>query len=100
MSRLTYISPIWHKSATNSKFVIFGGETSKGFEVLKFSMNATSTQLLSSVEFCKQCYDTIPAKSESANDSFYTNNLKMPNFELWLSCCKWETRCGINNTVF
>jgi len=45
-------------------------------------MSATMTQLLSSHEFCKLCYDNIPIKSESANISFYTYNSKMPNFEL------------------
>jgi hypothetical protein len=45
-------------------------------------MTAKSTQLLSSGEFCKLRYDTTPVKSASANVSFYTNNLKMPNFEL------------------
>jgi len=50
-------------------------------------MSATTTQLLSSGEFFKLRYDTIPVKSASANVSFYTNNSKMPNFEL---CCrKW-----------
>jgi len=43
-------------------------------------MSATTTQLLSSGEFCKPRYDTIPVKSASANVSFYTNNSKMPNF--------------------
>jgi len=33
--------------------------------------------------------DTVPVKSASVNISFYTNNSKMPNFELWHSCCKW-----------
>jgi len=46
-------------------------------------MSATTTKLLSSGEFCKLCYDTIPVKSASANVSFYTNISKMPNFELW-----------------
>ena len=45
-------------------------------------MSATTTQLLSSVVFCKLCYDTIPVKSASANIYFYTNNSKMQNFEL------------------
>jgi len=45
-------------------------------------MSAMTTQLLSSREFCKQRYDPIPVKSASANVSFYTNNSKMPNFEL------------------
>ena len=52
-------------------------------------MNATTTQLLSSSEFCKLRYDTIPVNSASANISFYTNNSKMSNFELWHFCCKW-----------
>jgi len=67
----------------------FSGETFKGFEVLYFSLSATTTQLLSSGEFCKLRYDTIPVKSASANVSFFTSNSKMPNFELWPSCCKW-----------
>ena len=52
-------------------------------------MSATTTQLHSSGGFCKLRYDTIPVKSASANVSFYTNNSKMPNFELWQSCRKW-----------
>jgi hypothetical protein len=60
----------------------FSGETFKGFEVLYFPMSATTTQLFSSGEFCNLRYDTIPVKSASANVSFYTNNSKMPNFEL------------------
>ena len=52
-------------------------------------MSATMTQLLSSGEFYKLCYDTIPVKSTSANLSFYTSNSKMSNFELWHSCRKW-----------
>ena len=43
-------------------------------------MSATTTQLLSSGEFCKSRYDTIPVKSESANVSFFTSNSKTPNF--------------------
>jgi hypothetical protein len=45
-------------------------------------MSATTAQLLSNGEFCKLRYDTIPLKSASANVSFFTNNSKMPNFEL------------------
>jgi hypothetical protein len=46
-------------------------------------MSATTTQLLSSGEFCNLRYDTIPVKSASASISFYTNNKKkMPKFEL------------------
>jgi len=52
-------------------------------------MSTTTTQLLSSGEFCKLRYDTVPVKSASANVSFYASNTKMPNFELWQSCRKW-----------
>jgi hypothetical protein len=45
-------------------------------------MSATTTQLLSSGEFCKLRHDTIPVKSASANVSFYTNNSNMPNFSV------------------
>jgi hypothetical protein len=48
------------------KICDLSGETFKGFEVLLFSMSATTTQLLSSGEFCKLCYDTTPVKSASA----------------------------------
>jgi len=64
------------------KICDFSGQTFKGFEVLEFSMSATTTQLLSSGEFYKLRYDTIPFISASANVSFYTNNSKMRNFEL------------------
>jgi hypothetical protein len=67
------------------KMCDFSGEA---FKVLSFSMNATMTHLLSRGEFCEQRYDTIPVKRASANISFYTNNSKMPNFELWHSCRK------------
>jgi len=52
-------------------------------------MSTTTTQLLSSGEFRKLRYDTVPVTSASANVSFYTNNSKMPNFELWHSGRKW-----------
>jgi hypothetical protein len=45
-------------------------------------MSATTTHLLSSGEFCKLRYDTIPVKSAYATVSFYSNKSKMPNFEL------------------
>jgi len=44
----------------NSKCVIFQARIFKGFEVLKFSVSAKTTQLLSSGEFCKLRYDTLP----------------------------------------
>jgi hypothetical protein len=43
-------------------------------------MFATTTQLLSSGEFCKLRYDTRPVKSASANISFYTKNSKSAKF--------------------
>jgi len=43
----------------------FAGETFEGFVVLLSAMSATTTQLLSSGEFCKLCCDTIPIKSAS-----------------------------------
>jgi hypothetical protein len=45
-------------------------------------MSATTTKMLSSGEFYKLRYDTLPVKSASANVSFYINISKMPNFEL------------------
>jgi len=45
-------------------------------------MSVTTTQMFSRGEFCKLHYDTIPVKSASANVSFYTNDSKMPNYEL------------------
>jgi len=45
-------------------------------------MSATTTQLLSSGEFCKLRYDAIPVISASANVSFYTNNSK--NAKFWV----------------
>ena len=52
-------------------------------------MIATTTQLLSSSEFFGLHYDTIPVKSASSNVTFCTSYSKIPNFELWHSCCKW-----------
>jgi hypothetical protein len=43
-------------------------------------MSAMKTQLLSSGEFCKLRYDTIPVKSASSNVSFYTNDSKNAKF--------------------
>jgi len=43
-------------------------------------MSATTTQLLSSGEFCQLHYDTVPVKSASANVSFYINNSKKAKF--------------------
>jgi len=64
------------------KICDFLRETFKGSEVLQFSMGGTMTQLLSSGEFCKLRYGTIPFKSVSANVSFCTNTSIIPNFDL------------------
>jgi len=46
-------------------------------------MSATATQPFSNGEFCKLHYDIIPVKNiASANVPFYTDNSKMPNFDL------------------
>jgi len=52
-------------------------------------MSAKRTQPRSSGEFCILRYDTIPAKIAFVNVSFYTNNSKMPNFNLWQSYRRW-----------
>jgi hypothetical protein len=43
-------------------------------------MIATTTQLLSSGEFCKLRYETTPDKIASANVSFSNNNSKIAKF--------------------
>jgi hypothetical protein len=70
------------------KICDFLRETFKSFEVLCFSVSATMTQMLCSGKFCKLRYDTVPDESASANICFYTNNSKMPHFELRHSCHK------------
>jgi hypothetical protein len=69
-------------TASQLKMCDFSGENFKGFEMLRFTMSAKTTLLLSSGEFYKLRYDTMLIKSASANVSLYTNNSKMPNFEL------------------
>ena len=68
----------WYRSLATAvsqlKICDFSGETFKDFEEILSAMSATTTQLLSSGEFCKLRYDTIPVKSASANVSFYTSN--------------------------
>jgi len=69
-------------TASQLKICDFSGETLKGIEVLLSAMSATTTQLLSSGEFCELRYDTVPVQSVFSNVSFYTSNSEMPNFEL------------------
>jgi len=45
-------------------------------------MSTTTTQLLSSGEFCKLGYDTIPVKLHLQTFLSYTSNSKMPNFKM------------------
>jgi len=77
-----YIYRSFATTVSRLKICDFSGENFKVCEVLLFFMSATTTQILSSGEFCKPRYDTKPVKSASANVSFYTNNSKMPDFEL------------------
>jgi hypothetical protein len=65
----------------NSKCVIFQDRLLKILKCYNF-LSATTTQLLSSGEFYKLPYDTIPVKSASANVSFYTSKSKISIFEL------------------
>jgi len=63
------------------KICDFSGEHFKMFKVLQFSMSATTKKkLLSSGEFCKLRYVTIPVKCASANVSFFINNSKFAKF--------------------
>jgi len=79
-SRVNFANLSLAKTVSQLKICDFLGETFKGFELLQFSLRATTTQLLSSGEFCKLRYNTIPFKCASANVFFYTNKSKMPNF--------------------
>ena len=63
-------------SVSQLKICDFSGESFKGFEVLYFSVSAT-TQLLSSGEFCKLLYDPLHVKSASANVSFLERRANM-----------------------
>jgi len=79
------------------KICDFTGQNFKGFEVLQFSMSATTTQLLSSGEFCNLRYDTTPVKSAYANVSFYTNNSK--NAKLWVVTLLSQTSDTVNTRL-
>jgi len=91
---------IYHSFATTVsqlKICDFTGQNFKGFEVLQFSMSATTTQLLSSGEFCNLRYDTTPVKSAYANVSFYTNNSK--NAKLWVVTLLSQTSDTVNTRL-
>ena len=49
------------------KIYDFSGETFKDFEVQLSAMSATTTQLLSSGEFCTMRFDNIHVQSASVN---------------------------------
>ena len=55
----------------NSKSVTFHEKILKVLKCYNFSTSATTTQLLSSGEFCKLRYDTIPVQSASAKHFFF-----------------------------
>jgi len=46
-------------------------------------MSATTKQLLSSCEFCKQRHDTTPVKTHLQTFLSIPITQKMPDFELW-----------------
>ena len=52
---------------SQQKICDFSGEMFKGSEVLLSAMSATTSQLLSSGEFCELRYDTTLVQSVSAN---------------------------------
>jgi len=62
--------------------VIFQEKVLKAFEVLQFSLSATTTQLLSSGEFCKLRYDTILLKVHLQTFLSIPVTQKMPNLDL------------------
>jgi hypothetical protein len=62
------------------KICDFSGQTFKGLEVLWLPTSATKTQLLSSGEFRKLRYDTMPVKSASAKRYFLYQYLKNAKF--------------------
>jgi hypothetical protein len=66
---------VWDlENLKNEEALTRAGSQREKNKKINFSMNTTTTQLLSSGEFCKLRCDTIPVKSASANVSFYTNN--------------------------
>jgi len=75
----------------NSKSVIFQEKLLKVSKCFNFLWVQQRHNCFPAAEYCKLLYDTtcIPVKSASTKVSFYTNNSKMPNFELWHSCRKW-----------
>ena len=68
---LQNISLLCDNGVTTQNVRFFSGEIFKGFEVLLFSMSATTTQLVSSGQLCKLRYDSIPVQRASANVSFH-----------------------------
>ena len=74
----------------NSKSVIFQKKFLKVLKCYNFLWAQRRHNCPQAASFCKLRYDTIPVKRASTNVSFYTNNSKMSNFELWHSCRKWN----------
>ena len=83
------VSLICDDCVYKSKFVIFQEKLLKVLKCFNFFSSATTTQLLSSGEFCKLLYDTIPVKSASANVTFSSSNSKKSNLVLWHSSRNW-----------
>ena len=96
----------------NSKFMIFQEKLLKVLKCYNFLWVQWWHSCSSTASFAN-CVDTTPVKSASANISFYTNNSKIPNFELtplsqmsniynnvirikwWLSLCKSSSDVAI-----
>jgi hypothetical protein len=75
----------------NSKFVIFKEKLLKILKCYNFLWVQRRHNCSPAASFANCVMTLYLLKSASANVSFYTNNSKMPNFELWHSCRKWGT---------
>jgi len=73
----------------NSKFVIFQEKYLKVVKCYNFLRVQRWHNCSPAASFAKCIMTLYLLKVELHNFSFYTNNSKMPNFELWHSCCKW-----------
>jgi len=69
-------------NVTTQNVWFFWGENFKDFEVVKFSMSAKTTQLLSSGQFCKLRYDTTPVKNAPTKRLFLYQWLQ--NAKFWV----------------
>jgi len=101
LSNITYRSfatTVSQQQCHNSKLVIFQEKCLKVLKCNTFLWVQRRHSCSPAAAFKKLLYSTIPVKSASANVYFYTNNSKMPNFELWNFCRKWEIWCFLVRT--